>query len=521
MTRRGLVSKGMGQGPQSGASALMPKGEKPKGPQLLSVADVARRLRVDPSLVEGWLQKGQLRGGNSGIRPYDFDKFRLEHPEEIRRAQQDSAEEKTNKTKQKPKKSLLSKFKSLFGGGDSDDGGRLAQENKRLKAELQKLQKSTPPGKPSTEIEEKIRFLEKQVSESRTLESEVAALKRRLAEQPETPSYQLPARDEAMAQELEEARRELLAARESQAQGDRLREALQIAQQEREELISTIEELKQRPEATDQSPDHSSELQGLQHALQEREQALAELEQRAHQIARENEELREAAQRQASLEGGDPLIEDLLELQRCNLERFKRLHALHQQVESQSRDDARAELNELRARYEAQLQQQNSGEEARELLGQLSESRAFITQLKSENQALQEQLASSHAPDKVQELEAKLREALQGGSDRQQMETELHSLRKAMDAKENQIQKVASRLSDNEKRLAKAMQESARLTELLIERENRLREVSEEYEQEYRDKLENLDRQVSGLQWKLSLREERIAHLESELHRKS
>ena len=86
-----------------------------------------------------------------------------------------------------------------------------------------------------------------------------------------------------------------------------------------------------------------------------------------------------------------------------------------------------------------------------------------------------------------------------------------------MHVKENQVQKVASRLADNEKRLSKAMQESARLTELLIERENRLRELSTEFEQEYRDKMENLDRQVSGLQWKLSLREERIAHLESEL----
>ena len=142
--------------------------------------------------------------------------------------------------------------------------------------------------------------------------------------------------------------------------------------------------------------------------------------------------------------------------------------------------------------------------------------------LKEQNRGLAEQLQSGqpHDDSRVEELEAQLREALKAGSGHQQMESELNSLRKAMESKENQIQKVASRLSDNEKRLAKAMQESARLTELLIERENRLREVSEEYEQQYRDKLENLDRQVSGLQWKLSLREERIAHLESELQRK-
>ena len=101
------------------------------------------------------------------------------------------------------------------------------------------------------------------------------------------------------------------------------------------------------------------------------------------------------------------------------------------------------------------------------------------------------------------------------------MEKELDSLRKGLDAKETQLQKLATKLSDNEKRLSKAMQESARLTELLIERENRLRELSNEFEQEYREKIGNLDRQVSGLQWKLSLREERIAVLESELLRKN
>ena len=86
MARRGLVSKGMGQGPAAGGGqALMPKGEKPKGPQLLPVAEVARRLRVEPSQVEAWLQKDQLRGGDAGIRPYDFKKFQLDFPEEIKR----------------------------------------------------------------------------------------------------------------------------------------------------------------------------------------------------------------------------------------------------------------------------------------------------------------------------------------------------------------------------------------------------------------------------------------------------
>jgi chromosome segregation ATPase len=251
-----------------------------------------------------------------------------------------------------------------------------------------------------------------------------------------------------------------------------------------------------------------------------------ELEQRAQLIFQENEQLRQVAERaatQATQPQEDPLVEELLAVQRVNLARFKRLHQLHLQARQQAGSAAdQQELEALRSRYEALLKNQGSAEEQKELLEKLSEYRGFITQLKEQNRDLKERLQTERSNDdsRVEELEAKLREALKAGSGHQQMEVELNSLRKAMESKENQIQKVASRLSDNEKRLAKAMQESARLTELLIERENRLREVSEEYEQEYRDKLENLDRQVSGLQWKLSLREERIAHLESELQRK-
>jgi hypothetical protein len=504
----------------------MPKGEKPKGPQLLPVAEVARRLRVETSQVESWLQKAQLRGGDAGIRPYDFKKFQLDFPEEIKRAQQEAVQEKTNKTKQKPKKGFLSKFKSIFGGGsDEESGGQLAAENQRLKAELQKLQRNKSPGKgsPSKEMEEKIRFLEKQASESRALEAEVVSLKKQLAEQPVQAGLVAPlGGDESLHREIEEMRQQLAEARRVSEQGERFREALRAAQQERDELLATIENLRQ--ESSSGAP--SEELQRLQQTVAEREQALMELEQRAQLIFQENEQLRQVAERaatQATQPQEDPLVEELLAVQRVNLARFKRLHQLHLQARQQAGSAAdQQELEALRSRYEALLKNQGSAEEQKELLEKLSEYRGFITQLKEQNRDLKERLQTERSNDdsRVEELEAKLREALKAGSGHQQMEVELNSLRKAMESKENQIQKVASRLSDNEKRLAKAMQESARLTELLIERENRLREVSEEYEQEYRDKLENLDRQVSGLQWKLSLREERIAHLESELQRK-
>lgn len=529
MARRGLVSKGMGQGPAAGGGqALMPKGEKPKGPQLLPVAEVARRLRVEPSQVEAWLQKDQLRGGDAGIRPYDFKKFQLDFPEEIKRAQQEAVQEKTNKTKQKPKKGILSKFKSIFGGGkDDESGGQLAKENQRLKAELQKLQKNKSPGKgsPSKEMEEKIRFLEKQASETRALEAEVVSLKKQLAEQPGLAGLAAPlGGSESLQREVEEMRQQLAEAKRLSEQGERFREALRAAQQERDELLATIESLRQAPSSGSDVP--SEELRRLQQTVAEREQALVELEQRAQQVFQENEQLRQVAEKAAAQpppQQEDPLVEELLAVQRVNLARFKRLHQLHLQAQQQAGSAAdQQELEELRSRYEALLKNQGSGEEQKELLEKLTEYRGFISQLKEQNRGLTEQLQSGqpHDDSRVEELEARLREAQKAGSGHQQMESELNSLRKAMESKENQIQKVASRLSDNEKRLAKAMQESARLTELLIERENRLREVSEEYEQQYRDKLENLDRQVSGLQWKLSLREERIAHLESELQRK-
>ncbi|MCA9776250.1 MAG: hypothetical protein KC800_06020 [Candidatus Eremiobacteraeota bacterium] len=508
----------------------MPTGGKPKGSQPLPVAEVARRLRVEPSQVEGWLQKDQLRGGEAGIRPYDFKKFQLDFPEEIKRAQQEAVQEKTNKTKQKPKKGLLSKFKSIFGGGKEEEGGgegQLAKENQRLKAELQKLQKNKSPGKGSSrEMEEKIRFLEKQASESRALEAEVASLKRQLTDQP---SHQTPlagAGDESLQREVDEMRRELAEARRVSEQSERFREALRAAQQERDELLATIENLRQMGPGESVDGASNEELQRLQQTVAERERALTELEHRAHQVFQENEHLRQMAEesRQAQSQTQEsPLVEELLALQKINLARFKRLHQLHLQAQEQAGSSGdQQELEALRSKYEALLKNQGNGEEQKDLFEKLSESRVFISKLKDQNQSLKQQLQSGSAEEssRVEELEAKLREALRSGSDQQQMESELNSLRKAMESKENQIQKVASRLSDNEKRLAKAMQESARLTELLIERENRLREVSEEYEQEYRDKLENLDRQVSGLQWKLSLREERIAHLESELQRK-
>ena len=548
MARRGLVSKGMG-GPQGGGgSALMPKGEKPKGPQLMPVSEVARLLRVEQGQVDSWISKGQMRGNSSGIRPYDFKKFQLDFAEEIKRAQKESLQQKNQSTKsdRKPKKGFFSRFTSIFGGGKEDDDGagkKLAQENRKLKDELKKLKKKQKPdgdGGADRELEEKLRYLEKQVSESRALEAEVARLRRQVKDQPDSQEGSAAASQEVM-QELEQTRQQLAQAQEMASTAAEARRLLAQTQAERDQLQSAFYQLQTQVANESNSSDDSDEVQRLRASIEEREQALAQMQRRAQDMLLENERLRQeaeeakqslstAAESQAPIAEAksDPLVDDLLALQRANLERFKKLRALYLESKIEKKPDVAPDQTEvylaLEQKYKTLLAQQSTENPAhQELMEQLSQSRVSITRLKEENTRLRSKLTSAEEQEseRIKELENQLEVARPQSTDRKFVEKELDSLRKGLDAKETQLQKLATKLSDNEKRLSKAMQESARLTELLIERENRLRELSNEFEQEYREKIGNLDRQVSGLQWKLSLREERIAVLESELLRKN
>jgi len=516
----------------------MPKGEKPKGPTLVPTAEAARQLRVDQSQVEAWIRKGLLRGADTGIKPYDFNKFQLDQAEEIKRAQKEAHQGKQTKSDRKPKKGFLSKFTSIFGGGkDSgeEDPQKLARENQKLQAELRKLRKAKPnkDSSPNRETEEKIRYLENKASEAGALKVEIAKLKQRLKEKPEPAPAAQPNDD--LLRELEQARQELELAKEASAERERVQRALAQTQTERDALQARLVELEA---SSSQAQASSQEVQHLQAALQAREKALAALQAQTHEMVEENERLRSeveavpiAPTQQEQPE--DPLTAELLDLQKVNLERFRRLRTLYLeaaekievlQSSAPQESEPSAEFEELSRKYKKLLTTQSSENPAhQEVLEQLSNSRVTVAKLKEENARLRNQLSRPDKRDteaRIAELQAKLDEAKAKSDQYKLVESELSGLKKGLQVKENQIQKVASRLADNEKRLAKALQESARLTELLIERENRLRELSKEFEQEYRDKMENLDRQVSGLQWKLSLREERIAHLESELLRK-
>ncbi|MBS2034656.1 helix-turn-helix domain-containing protein, partial [bacterium] len=54
---------------------------------LLSLEDVADRLRVDARHVEVWLKDGILKGSVQGIQLYELEKFRAKHHKDIQQAQ--------------------------------------------------------------------------------------------------------------------------------------------------------------------------------------------------------------------------------------------------------------------------------------------------------------------------------------------------------------------------------------------------------------------------------------------------
>ncbi len=554
MSRRGLVSKNFGPqggGPAAGA-ALMPKGEAPSTGTLMTVEQVATALRVQPKQVNDWIQRGVLRGSNAGVKPYDFEKFKLDKSEEISSGQSKALKDGQKTVDKKPDKSggLLSKFSTLFGRGKSDDSGSdtvLAQENRHLKKELTKLRSASKGRADAQDLEEKVRYLESKLADTRALEAELAELKQNTddAVAPESSSAELEAQTEKYHQEM--ARTQALS-----LESEKLQAALRELEVERDELR---EQLHQSPDDQLARAADSRELQRLQTAAESaehrlEEQLLENREQRKHlqeEIANRESTIDELKSRleeavEARLSApqqpvSDPLVPELLALQKTNLERFARLHGLYQDAQErlvQSQTSAsrgpesdpsvarlQSEFEALRVKHQSLLEaRESNASESGKFAEQLAATRASETQLKRENASLKQRLSENDLEPwkvKVEALERRLEKSQADDTGMEQVESELRNARKNLQNRELQIQKLAGRLQDNERALKKALKESTRLTELLIERENRLRDLSTEYEQEYRDKIDNLDRQVSDLQWKLSLREERIAGLESEM----
>ena len=545
----------------------MPKGEKPSPSSFLAVEDVATTLRVSPNQVLEWVQKDKLRGNDSGIKPYDLKKFQLDHGEELRKAQAQALKDGQKSVDKRPSKGggggggFLSR---LFGGkkdeapvsGATGDA-TLAQENRRLREELKKVQSDSPDPNATAQLEEKVRFLEGKLAKTSSLESELNDLRRQLA----SAERAAPKADPAVERELESARRELAQYREVAQRSESLEHALRQAEDERERLR---QELAQAPSEANVD---SSQTERLREQLEESRLALHQAEDRLQGLISQEESQRESHRRTVcdherligdlrdeldklrqapaaepvrpavvlSPVDESPLVEELLALQELNLARFARLRSLHDQAQTRLAQAPKAdaateasyarlqsEFENLRVKHQSLLEaRENNAPGHNEYVEQLAAARVTTTRLKQENSALKTRLSEADVDSwkqKVDELQQRLSQGSRASdANLELVETELRAVRKSLQSREAQVQKIAGRLQENERALKKALKESTRLTELLIERENRLRDLSTEYEQEYRDKIDNLDRQVSGLQWKLSLREERIASLETEV----
>ena len=562
MSRRGLVSKSFGpSGGSPGGAALVPKGEGgPPSSGILSIEDVAATLRVTPQQVSEWVRKDMLRANDSGVKPYDLKKFQYDSREEIARAQAQALRESQRPVEKSHQKSV-GFFSKLFGKGKSrpasDDAG-LAKENQRLREELKKAKAEPQDESATSRLEEKVRYLEERLSRTSGLENENAALRQQLATSESAATNFASPDSSELTRELEQTRRELEASRDALLREEELRQELSVLQGERVRLEAEVFRLESRGETSSADPELEREFSRSQETVRQLEARLQHQEdQNGARLAQLESELTERDRAVTSLQEeleqvratidhseiaptSEPsqaaLVEELLALQEANLARFTRLKELKEQAEqklsqnpageSLSSDSGfaklQADFDRLRVKHQSLLEaRENNDSGQQEFAEQLAAARVTATRLKQENTALKNRLVEADVEGwklKTDELQRRLREA-SSSSDQglEQMELELRATRKSLQAREAQVQKIAGRVQENERALKKALKESTRLTELLIERENRLRDLSTEYEQEYRDKIDNLDRQVSGLQWKLSLREERIASLESEV----
>lgn len=115
--KKGLVGKEMkptapagGAKPGMGKPALGGKGTLAKefpakgagSRNLLSVEDVAERLRVSEGHVESWLKDGILKGSLQGVQLYELEKFRAKHHRDIQQAQNSPPPVATSKSKAMP-----------------------------------------------------------------------------------------------------------------------------------------------------------------------------------------------------------------------------------------------------------------------------------------------------------------------------------------------------------------------------------------------------------------------------------
>ncbi|MGE0489505.1 MAG: hypothetical protein AB7S38_09855 [Vulcanimicrobiota bacterium] len=254
------------------------------------------------------------------------------------------------------------------------------------------------------------------------------------------------------------------------------------------------------------------QIDSLLQELQLRDQLISRLEQQlasALQGSSEGEVLaaaHEAAQSQvAELERR---IEDAQASHRVELNSLKRSNEVvrlaNQRLES--------ELAELRG-GQAQskfLPIPGKSTDSPNSAPQLEAAEGKIRDLEQLRQKLEEELRTSRE-------ELRLHKARAATSNESIASQQIAHLQRTVASRDAQVKKLAAKLADMERGLGKAHEESTRLTELLIDRENKLKNVRVTFEKDYEERFKSMERQITGLEWKLSLRDDRIGALEQEL----
>lgn len=204
-------------------------------------------------------------------------------------------------------------------------------------------------------------------------------------------------------------------------------------------------------------------------------------------------------------------LEDLLAQSRVELNSLRRSH----DVIRLANHRLETQVQELTAALEEERSTPSAGRPlALSLPGQEPEPvPARLVALEREKMVLEQQLREAH--DELRRLQSTRATA----GDVEIAGQQIAHLQRTVSNRDAQVKKLAARQADLERALSKANQESTRLTELLIDRESKLKNVKRSMEEEAEERFQGLERQLTNLEWKLSVREDRIAALEDELAR--
>ncbi|MCA9790503.1 MAG: hypothetical protein KC910_01860 [Candidatus Eremiobacteraeota bacterium] len=302
---------------------------------------------------------------------------------------------------------------------------------------------------------------------------------------------------------------------ESQAQA--INEELNEARRENAGIRSFAEAQAARAQALEEQlqqlqgqSDSGAQVESLLKELQLRDQLIAHLEGQladAQQGSHDGQALAEAQQAaQTQVTDLERRIEDLNASHRVELNSLKRSNEVvrlaNQRLES--------ELAEMRGGQGKFLPIPNKGANDQNLTPQLQAAESKIRDLEQLRQRLEEELRSSRE-------EMRLQKARAATSNESIASQQIAHLQRTVASRDAQVKKLAAKLADMERGIGKAHEESTRLTELLIDRENKLKNVRVAFEKDYEERFKSMERQITGLEWKLSLRDDRIGALEQEL----